>query len=82
MADFARLEARVNEDLTEIHFPVRYTNGSVVGYRRVYYDDNGVGETSYPDQGRQSILPFLHGLYEVGPIFLNILVPLMKIDLF
>jgi len=64
VADFARLEARVNEDLTEIHFPVRYTNGSVVGYRRVYYDDNGVGETSYPDQGRQSILPFLHGLYE------------------
>ena len=62
---FARYEARVNEDLTEIHFPIRYVNGSIIGFRKVFYDDQNVlVETNYPERPRQSILPFPHGLYE------------------
>jgi len=62
--DFVRFGARVNKECTEVYFPVRYTNGNVVGVRKVYLDDNNMVEKHYPEVPRNHILPFPHGLHQ------------------
>ena len=89
--DLVKYEARVNTDLDQICFPVRYvcneiqqmifisiakyftsemhrsryTDGRIVCLRKVKLDPGGhLVESNVPEQPRQSILPFPHGLYQ------------------
>jgi len=59
--DFSKFGVRVNKDLTEIYFPVKYITGELVGLRRLKVEDSCLVEDSLPAPG-SAALPFMHNL--------------------
>jgi len=59
---FSRFGVRVNKDLTEMYFPVKYITGEMIGLRRLMVEDNCLVEDSLPAGSGSSVLPFAHNL--------------------
>jgi len=59
---FSKFGVRVNAELTEMFFPVKYITGEVVGLRRLKVEDNCLVEDSLPSSTGVSVLPFMHNL--------------------
>ena len=62
--DFTLFEAKCNEELTEMYFPVKYVTGDVIGLKVLKVTDNCLEETNLPDVPANgvNILPFFHNL--------------------
>ena len=56
---FSKFGVRVNKNLTEMYFPVKYITGELIGLRRVAVEDNCLVEDSLP-VGHETVLPFMH----------------------
>lgn len=61
--NFSQFEARVNEKLCEVLFPIRYVTGTIVGLRQLRLEGNELVETNLPKAVRHGLMPFLHGLH-------------------
>jgi len=58
---FSRFGVKVNKNLKEMYFPVKYITGELIGLRRVAVEDNCLVEESLP-AGSGTVLPFIHNL--------------------
>lgn len=59
---FSKFGVRVNKDLTEMYFPVKYITGEMIGIRRLMVEDSCLVEDSLPTGSGSSVLPFVHNL--------------------
>jgi len=60
---FKEFDVRVNNELNEMYFPIRYISGELVGFKKLYIDDDClVEELAHAEDTTLSMIPLTHNL--------------------